>query len=159
MKIEDNEFDKYLAFLLCGAFILGLILKLSRLFKPDPLRGELDGFLSFGLDYITAGEKQFQLEEIKKIRITNNDYYGKPKGSGKSFNSSLSNGVDNICEIVLLTGTKFIYNYELYYSYDLQKIKDELINYHKNDKLDFQNLVDILGVSKSEIEEFKKSIL
>jgi hypothetical protein len=145
-------------FLLLGAFFLGIILKLFRIFKPDPLRGELDGFLTFELNQITAEEKIFKLDEIKKIRITNDDYYGKLIGSGKSFNSNLSNGVNNLCEIILLDGTSFVYNYELYNSDDLQKIKNELINYYKQSKLDFQNLTDILGVSSKESQEFRKSI-
>ena len=158
LKIPDNEFDKYLMLLIVGAFFLGIILKLFRIVKPDPLRGTLDGFLIFEQDQIVAGEVKFKIEEIKKIRITNDDYYGKSIGYGRTFNSSLSNGVDNICEITLLDGRTFQYNYELYYPDDLQKNKNELISYYKNGKLDFGNLVDILGISKKEIQEFRDSI-
>lgn len=158
LKIVENTFDKYLMFLLLGAFFLGLILKFFRIFKPDPLRGELDGFLTFELDQISAKDKIFRVDEIKKIRITNDDYYGKTIGSGKSFNSNLSNGVNNFCVIELNTGITFSYNYELYYSDDLQKIKKELINYYKLSKLDFQNLVEVLGISHNDIQEFKASI-
>jgi hypothetical protein len=158
LKIEENEFDKYLMFLFVGTFFLGIILKSFRIFKPDPLRGELDGFLTFEFNHITAQEKIFKLDEIKKIRITNDDYYGKSKGSGKTFNSNLSNGVHNLCEIILLNGTSFVYHYELYNSDDLQKVRNELINYYKQNKLDFQNLTDVLGLSNKDIQEFKKSI-
>jgi len=57
-----------------------------------------------------------------------------------------------------LNGKTFLYNYELYYPDDLQKNRNELINYYKHGKLDFLNLVDILGISKKEIPEFREDI-
>lgn len=158
LKIPESEFDKYLMLPIVAAFFLGLILKLFRIIKPDPLRGKLDGFLTFEPHKIIAGDTAFPMEEIKKVRITNDDYYGKAYRTGRSFNSNLSNGVDNVCEITLLDGSVFQYNYELYYPNDLQKNKNELISYYKNGKLDFNNLVDILGISKKEIQEFRENI-
>jgi hypothetical protein len=58
LKMEVNTVDNYLMFLLLGAFFLGLILKFFRIFKPDPLRGELDGFLTFELNQISARDKK-----------------------------------------------------------------------------------------------------
>jgi hypothetical protein len=135
------------------AFILGFLLKLFRIAKPDPLNGTLDGFLSFEPGQIAAGDEIYKVEQIEKIRITNDDYYGKLRGRGKGFNSNLSNGVDNICEITLEDGRIHRYNYELYYPNDLQKSKKELTNYYRLGKMDINNLADILGLSKSEIAE------
>lgn len=136
-----------------GALTLGFILKLYRAVKPDPLQGTLDGFLSFEPGQIVVGDELYKIEEIAMIRITNDDYYGKPIGRRSVFNSSLSNGVGNKCEIAFLDGRTVRYNYELYYPNDLQKSKNELINYYKLGKLDPNNLADILSLSPSEITE------
>ncbi|HEX9150580.1 MAG TPA: hypothetical protein VF842_00760 [Flavobacterium sp.] len=141
-------------------FFLGILLQLIRFSKPDPLRGELDGFIAFNVDEIIVDKCVFKLDEISKIEISNEDYYGKRIGSSKgNFNSNVSNGVDNKLSIVLKNGEKKIYYYELYNSSDLQKVRNELINYNLKDKLDFENLSYVLGEkNSSEIAEFKLEI-
>jgi len=49
-------------------------------------------------------------------------------------------------------------NFQIYYPNDFQKIKIELIAYYKSEKLDFNNLTNILGIEKKEIEEFKSQM-
>ena len=52
-----------------------------------------------------------------------------------------------------------ICNYELYNSNDIQKIRDELINYYLNGKIELDNLANALGEkSRSEIAELKLEI-
>jgi|GEM_PF-5552060 len=69
LGIPKNEFDKYPMLAIVGAFFLGIILKLFRITKPDPLRGTLEGFLSFEPDRIVAGEMIFKMEEIKHVGL------------------------------------------------------------------------------------------
>jgi hypothetical protein len=159
LNLEENEIDKYLSFLMLGGFILGLILKFSRLTKPDPLRGKLEGFITFGMNEIIADQEIIKLDEIQKLIISNNDYYGKYTGSSRTFNSNLSNGVDNYIEITLNAGGKKTFYFELYNSNGLQKTREELINYNLKGKLHFLNLIEVLGIEKyEEIQDFKKEI-
>ena len=151
LKLESNRFDDFLVLLLFAAFCIGILLKLFRIAKPDPLPGTLDGFLAFEPGRIVAGEMVYNLDEIEKVRITNDDYYGKMKGRHRGFNSGLSNGVDNLCEITLADGIIHRYNYELYYPNDLQKSRDALIGYYRAGKMDFGNLTRILAMDEDEI--------
>lgn len=153
LKIEYNNLDTFSNGLLGGALILGIILKLLHLNKPDPLKGTLNGFLSFEPEQVVAGDKLYKIGHIEKIRITNDDYYGKSTRLVRSFNSGLSNGVDNVCEIILGDGRTVRYNYELYYPNDLQKSKKELIHYYKLGKMDLNNVAEILSLNPSEIME------
>ena len=155
LRIDKNEFDYYLVGLVAGTFCLGIILKIIGIFRPDALKGTLEGFLAFETYQIVAGEIEYKIEEIQKIKITNDDYYGKTLRTGRSFNSSFSNGVNNICEITLRDGRIHRYNYELYYPNDLQKSQRELVNYYRLGKMDINNLADILGLSKSEVGELQ----
>ena len=159
-KTDFSSFDKFLMIIMITAFGIGIFLQIFRFAKPDPLRGELNGFITFNMDEIIADYSVFKLDEITKLEITNDDYYGKGKGNSKgSFNSNLSNGVDNKLIILLNTGEKKNFYYELYNSDDLQKVQYELINYNLKGKLDFQNLINVLGITRdSEIQEFKNKI-
>jgi hypothetical protein len=136
------------------ALIIVMILGFS---KPDALRGKLEGFITFREDSIEVDEEVFLISELKNLNITNEDYYGKmiPRGRG-NFNSPLSNGVDNSIILTFLSDEKKIYNFELYYSDDFQKIRNELIHYYKLGKMTFDNLCYVLGEkTRKEIEEFK----
>lgn len=155
--VEPNGFD---AIFLGSAIIVlfgSLFVKLLGFTKPDSLRGELDGFITFNRNEIIIDKNIINLSDIVKIEITNEDYYGKLKSSSKGdFNSSLSNGVDNKLTVELNSGLKETVNYELYNANDFQKIRKELINYYRNGKIDFENLANVLGEkSREEIEELK----
>jgi len=159
-KTKFGPFDKFLGLLMISAFCLGVVLKLFKLAKPDPLRGKLEGFITFNTDEIIADECIFKLDEIKKIEITNNDYYFKSTGSSRgNFDSNLSNRVDNQLIITPTNGEKKLSYYELYNSDDLQKVRKELINYNLKGKLDFQNLTNLLGITKDkERHEFQSEL-
>ncbi len=158
LKIEHEILEMFLmSTLLIVWFLGGIVLKFFRLFKPDPLKGKLEGFLTFEMDKIIVGKESFSLDEIKTIWLTNDDYYGKSNHSG-SFGSNLSNGVNNSCKITLINGREVVCNYELYNSNDLQKIKPELVHYYKSGKLDFEHLSYLLGIGNKEIEAFNRSI-
>ena len=128
--------------------------------KTEPLQGKIDGFLTFELNSIEIGYELFEIKNIENIEISNDDYYGKMVTSVKgNFNSPRSNGVANFIKLKLYSGELKMCNYELYNSNDIQKIRDELINYYLNGKIELDNLANALGEkSESEIAELKLEI-
>ena len=140
-------------------FGIGILARLIGSFIRQPLRGTLDGFIELNICGIKIDQKYFPLSEIKKINISNDDFYGKRINLNRSnLNSTISNGVNNELEITLNTGVIEKCYFQLYYPNDLQKNKKELINYHKAEKLDINILINTLGIEKNEVVEFKKSI-
>lgn len=156
---EDSLFETLTAYLLVSAFFFGAIAKGIGFFIKPPLRGTLEGFLSFQLDEIIIDQKHIPISQMKKITISNNDYYGKRlyKGRG-NFNSNISNGVDNKLEIILDVDKVEICYFQLYYPNDFQKLRNELIHYYQCEKLDFNNLTSILGIEVKEIEAFRNQL-
>jgi hypothetical protein len=160
LGFEKNFFDEFVIGIVFLTFFIAIILSIKGFTKPDPLRGMLNGFITFEKEKITFNQQIFTLDDIKKIEITNNDYYGRIKSRSKgNFNSTRSNGVDNKIEITLNNNEKKTFYFELYNSDDLQMVKKELINYYLNDKLHFLNLIDVLNITKyEEIQKFKEEI-
>ena len=160
LGFERNFFDESVIGFFILTFFVGFVLKIRGFSIPDPLRGSLNGFIIFEKEKIVFNQQTFHLEELKKIEITKNDYYGRIKSNSKgNFNSIRSNGVDNKINITFFNGEKKEFYFELYNSNDLQKVKDELINYYLNGKLHFLNLIDVLDITEyEEIQVFKKEI-
>jgi hypothetical protein len=158
--IEKNSLNNILLGIMFFAFISGMILRLIGIPKTEPLQGDIDGFLTFDMNSIQIDNEVFSLEMIKNIEISNDDYYGKLLAISKgNLNSPRSNGVDNYLKIKLYSGEMKMCNYELYNSADFQKIRRELINYHLNGKIGFENLANVLGEkNRNEIKELKLEI-
>jgi len=155
--IKTEQFSRVIGFTVAISWLVALLAMLIGKFKAPPLRGRLDGFISFYKDKITVEKEVFYLNDIKRIKITNDDYYGKIKYLGKgNFNASYSNGVDNELLIELNSSKVKLYNFEIYNSPDFQKIKTELITYYLEGKLEFSILINLLGLEKDEeIKDFK----
>ena len=147
---------KYIGIIGLTFYIAGLIYKFTKLAKPDKLHGKLVGFLELKSDSIKIDQDLYNINDIKKIIILNNDYYGKSTGSGKGFNSSLSNGVDNHFTIILNDNKKVSCMFEIYYENDIRKLDEVLINYYSLGKMDFNHLVTVLKLKSNEIEGFKR---
>lgn len=155
---EEGLFDEIIMKLMLGLFFIGFILKTIGLVKPNVSNEEPSGFLEFYKDSIIVDSEKYEIDEIKSIEISNNDYYGKLDG-GKGFQSSLSNGIDNQITLILNSGTRKSYNFELYNEYDMGKVEEELVSYYAKGKIKFPELVEILKIKKeSEIEEYRKQI-
>lgn len=144
------------------AFIAGFILKFRGFTQIEPLRGKLDGYLIFDKNFIQIQDKIFPLESIHKIKISNDDYYGKiSRISGGNFGPTLSNGTNNFLVIFLESYETKQYQFEIRNSNDFQEIRETLIDYHLKDKIEFWELAQVLGEkSTSETlaltEEIKK---
>lgn len=158
--LEKNVLNNTLLGIMFFTSICGMILRLIGIPKAEPLQGEIDVFLTFEMNSIQIGNEVFEIEKIKNIEITNDDYYGKIVSSGRgNFNSTRSNGVENFIKLKMYSGELKICNYQLYNSNDIQKIRDELINYYLNGKIELDNLSYVLGEkSRSEIAQLKLEI-
>jgi hypothetical protein len=160
LNIEENFIDKLFGwFAVCG-FIFALILKLYNLNKIEPLRGKLEGFISFEKESITVGKEIYQIETIRNIKISNDDYIGKLVNFTKgNLGPALSNGINNSIIFFLESNQSRKYQFELIHSDDFQKVRHELINYHIYGKIEFDELANVLGEkSRSETAELKLEI-
>ena len=155
--LKTEQFISLLGWAVAISWLIALIAMLVGGFKAPPLRGRLDGFISFDKDKITVEKEVFNLNEINRIKITNDDYYGKIKYLGRgNFNASYSNGVDNELLIELNSSQVKVYDFEIYNSADFQKVKPELITYYLEGKMKFNDLTNLLGYEKAdEISDFK----
>lgn len=156
--IKTKEYNHFFGFSIGISLLIAISLMLIGKVKSPPLRGKLDGFISFDKNRIIVNHEVFYLTDIKIIKITNDDYFGKIKYLGKGdFNASFSNGVDNELLIELNNSEVKLYNFEIYNSDDFQKVKNELVVYYLNEKLEFSILLNLLGLEeKEEIDNFKK---
>lgn len=155
---EKGLFDEIISKLILGLLIIGIIVKTIGLTKIKALNGEFSGFLEFYEDHIIIDQEKFKIDEIKSIEISNDDYYGK-LDRYTSFDSSLSNGVNNQILLRLNSGQGKSFNFEMYNEYDMEKVQEELFLYYSKGKIDFFELTKILKIkSKTEIEEFRNQI-
>jgi hypothetical protein len=152
-KDSINKYTGLIGFAFC---IGGILYRFSRFEKPETLNGKLDGFLEFKLDSIIIDQKQYSINEIEKISIVNNDFYGKVTRILSGFDSNHSNGVDNHLTLILKDKRKVSCMFEIYYEEDIRKLDKILIDYYSLGKIDFYRLMNILKLERDEIEDFKK---
>ena len=140
--------------------IIGLILKFKGLTQIEPIRGKLEGYLVFEKESINIDGKLYLLDEIKKIRLTNDDYSGKLINTSKgNIGPALSNGTNNSIIIFLTSKETIQSHFELINSNDFQNIKTILIEYYLKEKIDFDELKNLLGVkNREETRELKEEI-
>jgi hypothetical protein len=140
--------------------IIGLILKFKGFMEIEPIRGKLEGYLVFEKESINVDGKLYLLDEIKKIKLTNDDYSGKLIHTSKgNIGPALSNGTNNSIIIFLTSKETIQSQFELINSDDFQKIKTVLIEYYLKGKIDFEEIANVLGAkSRSEIRELKEEI-
>jgi hypothetical protein len=140
--------------------IIGLILKFKGLTQIEPIRGKLEGYLVFEKESINIDGKLYLLDEIKKIRLTNDDYSGKLINTSKgNIGPALSNGTNNSIIIFLSSKETIQSHFELINSNDFQNIKTILLEYYLKEKIDFDELKNLLGVkNREETRELKEEI-
>jgi hypothetical protein len=140
--------------------IIGLIFKFKGITQIEPLRGKLDGYLVFEKESMNIDGKLYPLNEINKIKISNDDYSGKLIHTSKgNIGPALSNGTNNSIIIFFNSKQTIQVLFELINSNDFQNIKLILIEYYLREKIDFEELTNVLGAkSSSEIRELKDEI-
>lgn len=160
LNLEPNFIDEIFIWLTVGTFMFGVILKLYNLNKTEPLRGILDGYLSFEKESITVTSEIYPIEKIRSIKISNDDYVGRLAHiSSGNLGPALSNGTNNFVIIYFESSTSKRYDFELINSDDFQKVRETLIYYHLIGKIDYWELANILGEkSTSEIRALTDEI-
>ena len=144
---------------IAGIFI-GIFYKIKNFTKTESLRGTLEGDLIFEKESIVINNKPYPLDEINKIKISNDDYIGKLINYTRgNVGPALSNGTNNYLVIFLKSKETVKISFELINSNDFQKIKKPLIEYYLREKIDFEELKYILGEkSRSDIQELHEEI-
>jgi len=142
-----------------GMFV-GIFYKFKGFTEIEPLRGILEGELIFEKESITINEKPFSLDEINTIKISNDDYRGKLIHTSKGhIGPALSNGTNNSIVLFLKSKETMKIDFELINSNDFQNIKPILIEYYLKRKIDFEELVYVLGEkSRSDLKELHEEI-
>lgn len=101
---------------------------------------------------IKINDRILNIDAVKMIHFPLFDDY-----AGKIINADkVSEGVDNSVMFTLKNGEKIISNFQLTARYQMRDIREHLIHYHLAGKLDFLNLIAILGIKDyNAIQNFK----
>jgi hypothetical protein len=143
--------------------MIGLILRIINIKNYKPLNGDLDSILILESDKITVNQLELTLTKIKNIELNCKDYKGftnsyRPYSNG-GFSNGLSNGIKNTIKITMNDNSVHIYNFQQSNKDEINKAKEELINYYVFGKLHFLNLIDALGIREYEdIQKFKETL-
>lgn len=161
LEIERNSFETIVFTIIAVAFVYGIAMKIYGLVRIGPLNGKLRDTLILDDDCISIGSKIYHLNDIKKIGITNLDYYGAfISRSRSSFESSLSHGVGNAIVITLNTDEHINCKFQQINEDEMMDAKDILLNYHQKGKIHFIQLMDALNITDyNDIQEFKKKYM
>ncbi len=142
--------------------LLLLIYKTIKSFNEiEQLNGKITGVFKLFPDKIILNNQIIFITDVANLNINLTDYNGKRfNGLINTWLPSLSNGFGNSVSIYLKTTDKIEAHFEQKYEGEfVMKNKDILIDYHKNGKLSFLNLLDILEIeSYDEIKAFKNAL-
>lgn len=159
LKIDFIESTFY-PFAMIGWFVYFFFIFYS-MNEKEKLNGKFVGYLIFDLEKVIAGEKEFRLSEIQKFEFTYSDFDGKKWVNFKSPDPKVSNGVNNRVTIKFKNGDPLeFFFYQDYEDEFRMKMKDLLIDYHRQDKISFLALIQYIGISDDyeRIQEFKKKL-
>lgn len=157
---EQNYVSRTFMVIALMGFLAGLVTKFIGFSQFEKLNGILEGYIVFKTDSIEIENNDYNLNQIKRIVISNDDYSGKLIGTSRGhLGPALSNGTGNHIILILNSGESKKVNFELVNPDDFQKLRNELISYHVNSKIDFWSLANILGEeSTTEIAELTSEI-
>lgn len=112
------------------------------------------GEIVFHNDKIVVTGRDILLTDLQQIRIpVFHDYYG------RNDKGNISQGDNNVVELLLTNGNKETYYFALSERYEIRSIKEQLIAYHKAGKFDFDNLTLVLGLEDyNAVLNFKNAI-
>ena len=127
--------------------------------KYKPIRGELNGFITFSQDTVTIAAREFAIDDIKKIEFQGVDWHGlyEYNGPAEYFENRLSQGVKNTLILYLNNGKIIKTQFQKLQACDLKEIEDVIICYYLKGKISYLQTVDNLCYSNpSEWEYLKK---
>lgn len=117
----------------------------------------LDGEITFLDNRILVNDNVFSIDAVKSISFPSfDDYKGKVINPAEN---KVSEGINNVVEILSKEGKKHVYYFQLDHRYQIRDMREQLIQYHLADKLDFNLLVNMLGLeSYNAIQNFKNEL-
>lgn len=142
-------------------FTLAIIFQILQYFQRKPLNGKIEGVIEFNSKAIVIDNKEFNLEDVKKIDLTVDDYLDRRELQMRGdFNQGRTNGIANVLLITFKNGESLKTNFQINYKDDFLKLRQELITYHLYGKISFLKLIHLLNIDNyAEIQEFKKTIV
>lgn len=145
LNLEESLFDKITYFIMLLILGYGLVSKISGYSQTLPLRGKLDGYLIIDKEFIQIREEKFPLDTIRKIQISNRDYYGElSKVYSGNFGPALSNGTNNFIVIYFESGETKKYRFQLLENSNFSLLRPVLIHYFIKNKIDYWELAHVL---------------
>lgn len=157
-----SEISELPSMLLGITAFTSFILLIASYFRIQKLHGILTGILEFKNDSIIIDNNIILIESIEQIDFQLTDYIGRRERISRyelNLNAKISVGVNNICDIKTIDGDTHSVCFQRIKSNDIQKVRAELIHYHKVGKITFKRLIHILGNdSYGEIQELKNEI-
>ena len=113
------------------------------------------GEIVFHNDKVLLVGKEIPLDELRKINFPLFQDY-----RGRNDEGKVSDGNNNVVELYWSNSVKEVYCFALEKRYQLRDVKQQLIVYYKAGKLNFENLILILGLEDyNAVQNFKNSLL
>lgn len=143
-----------------GILIISLFLNLTSFFRYVPLEGKLEGELILNEKEIIIDKTTLNIENIKNLKITNDDFYDFVAPYRSYFIlGRKSNGVNNEIKIFLKNGKEYVINYQQDDNHDMQNSKELLKHYYSKGIIELENLLYVLAiVDETEKNEFKRTL-
>lgn len=130
---------------------------LVGLWRYRPLNGNYNGELEFGEDYFKINDKQIKLNEINKIDVKIQDYYGmQTRSRGSAFSPGLSQGINNYLEYIDHDSINNKIFFKLSVKNQQKELETFIISAIRLNKMTFLRGIDLLGIEDyDEIQKFK----
>lgn len=149
----SNSFYNWLLFALLLPFIYNIVLGVMVTNKYRPLKGKLEGYITFHKEYIVIADLIYSLSSIKKIEFDGTDWLGLEIGySGlrDRFENPLSQGVDNTLVLHLVDGQIVRMRFQLIRACEFSEVEDIIIHYHLSDKVSYLQTAKLLCLTDQE---------
>ncbi|WP_324720032.1 hypothetical protein [Salinimicrobium sp. HB62] len=157
----SEQIENIILIIVYGSIGLFIFKLFKSQFEKQKLYGKIAGNLELFSDRIEIGDRTIMISEIKTVRIKLEDYEGRREILlSNTTVPKISHGFNNLLTIELITSDKIKINFEQKFENQFsRRNKDVLIEYYKEEKLPFNNLLDILQISEYEqIQNLKKTI-
>lgn len=140
--------------------ILIIYFSIARLFSRESLNGTLNQSLKFSETGIEIDNTNYPLAKIKNVEFRICDYFNSRMDSYKgNLNPGRTNGTSNVCLITLIDGQKIALNFQLMYESEFLRMRELLIKYYFENKIQFLKLIAYLEIDNyKEVQEFKRSL-
>lgn len=157
---NQSVFEIYILWILIISFIISFLLNISSFLRFAPLEGKIEGELILSEKEIIIDEIKLNIEEIKNIKITNDDFYDSLARYSKGvIIGRRSNGVNNEIKILLKNGKEYVINFQQDDNHNMQDSKELLQYYYSKRIMKMENLLYVLGiVEEKEKNEFKATL-